>query len=222
MIYMKEEIEYPATRTKKSFLFGWRANKTNAFPYLETKRLILRRPTYADISAIFNYFSQDIVTEHYDLNTFQSEEEAEDLIRVWNVGYEMKRSIRWAICLKKTNELIGTCGFHNFREQHYSTELGYDLNPKFWRQGYMTEAINAIQHYGFKRLHLHRLEAFIFPQNLSSRKLLYRVGLRSEGILRDYFWEKNRFWDGEIFSILVDDWKKFRKHKGELRDLLPN
>ncbi|MCV2504066.1 MAG: GNAT family N-acetyltransferase, partial [Neisseriaceae bacterium] len=119
-----------------------------------------------------------------------------------------KRAIRWGIVLKENNQVIGTCGYHNFQEEHSRAEIGYDLNPDYWQKGYMTEAITAIQKYGFKKLKLHRIEAFIFPDNLASRKLLEKVGLQSEGVLRDYFFEKGRFVDGEIFSILIREWKK--------------
>ncbi|QRN41846.1 MAG: GNAT family N-acetyltransferase [Neisseriaceae bacterium] len=191
---------------KRELIFNGRFS--NTFPCIETKRLTLRRLTYADAPALFEYFSQDVVTEYYDLAPFQSLSEAEDLIRTWNTAYDIQSAIRWGIVLKENNQVIGTCGYHNFREKHGRAELGYELNLDYWQQGYMTEAIIAIQKYGFKKLRLHRIEAFIFPDNLASRKLLEKVGLQSEGILRDYFFEKGRFIDGEIFSILIHEWKK--------------
>ena len=66
----------------------------------------------------------------------------------------------------------------------------------------MTEAIQAIVNYGFEALKLHRIEAFIDPANHASRALLHKNGLETEGVLRDYFFEKERFVDAEMLSIL--------------------
>ena len=45
------------------------------FPVLETERLILRQLTLADAEDMFEYFSQDEVTEYYDLYTFKGIDE---------------------------------------------------------------------------------------------------------------------------------------------------
>ena len=66
----------------------------------------------------------------------------------------------------------------------------------------MTEAVSAIISFGIEGYKLNRIEAFIDPDNLASRKLLEKMNLVSEGILRDYFFEKGRFVDGEIFALL--------------------
>ena len=70
----------------------------------------------------------------------------------------------------------------------------------------MTEAIQALIPFGFEAFDLHRIEAFIDPANISSRKLLEKVGLQAEGVLRDYFFEKGKFVDAEIFSLLKRDY----------------
>ena len=62
--------------------------------------------------------------------------------------------------------------------------------------------------YGFRRLNLHRIEAFIFPQNIASRKLLEAVGLQFEGRLQEYFWHRGEFVDSEIYAITYSRWKK--------------
>lgn len=65
--------------------------------------------------------------------------------------------------------------------------------------------LKTVINYGFSQLGLNRVEAFIDPHNISSRKLLQKVGLTEEGTLRDYFYEKNKFVDAVIFSILKQE-----------------
>lgn len=179
------------------------------FPILNTARLVLRQIQPSDAEALFSYFSKDEVTEFFDLPTFQDITESHDLIKNWHQRYLDKNTICWAICLKEQPlELIGTCGFHNFANEHFRAEIGYELHPRFWQKGMMTEAIMHIISYGFSELELNRIEAFIDPANIASRKLLGKVGLVSEGILRDYFFEKGRFVEAEMFALLKKEYQK--------------
>ncbi|MFD0959651.1 GNAT family N-acetyltransferase [Paenibacillus chungangensis] len=174
----------------------------NTFPVIYTERLTLRQLRPEDSMHLFHYFSRDEVTEFYDLESFTSIKQATDLIDSWNKRYETEQGIRWAISLKNEERVIGTCGYHNWAKEHSKAEIGYELTPEYWRQGIMTEAIAAILQYGFQSLQLNRIEAFIDPANISSRKLLLKAGLAEEGLLRDCFFEKGQFVDAVIFSIL--------------------
>lgn len=178
------------------------------FPTIQTERLLLRAIYFTDAAALFDYFSRDEVTEFYDLPTFESIQEAHELILAWQDRYQNEDAIRWAITLQdKPNHLIGTCGFHNFSTENFRAEIGYELHPDYWNQGIMTEAITALIPFGFEAFDLHRIEAFIDPINHSSRKLLEKVGLKAEGILRDYFFEKEQFVDAEIFALLKKEYR---------------
>ncbi|WP_353120303.1 GNAT family protein [Myroides odoratus] len=179
----------------------------NEFPTLQTDRLFLRALHFTDAPALFDYFSKDEVTDFYDLPTFQAIHEAQELLLAWQERYQNQDAIRWAITLQDhPSKLIGTCGFHNFSIENARAEIGYELHPNFWRTGIMTEAIQALIPFGFEAFDLHRIEAFIDPANISSRKLLEKVGLQAEGVLRDYFFEKGKFVDAEIFSLLKRDY----------------
>ena len=140
--------------------------------------------------------------EYYDLETFTDLEEAEKLIEDFNTEFENKKGFRWAIELKAEKKVIGTCGYHNWFHEHFKSELGYELNPKFWRKAYMKEAVQAIIPFAFKTMNLHRIEAFIDPANISSEKLLSSIGFQEEGTMRDFFFEKGKFVDATIFGLL--------------------
>lgn len=177
----------------------------NNFPILETERFILRQLRLEDAPDLFSYFSKDEVTEFYDLESFTEVGQAEELIKNWNDRFTNAQGIRWGITFKHEDRIIGTCGFHNWSKEHFKIEVGYELSPPFWRQGIMTEVLKTVINYGFSRLGLNRIEAFIDPHNISSRKLLQKVGLTEEGTLRDYFYEKSKFVDAVIFSILKQE-----------------
>ncbi|NOU93271.1 GNAT family N-acetyltransferase [Paenibacillus sp. LMG 31456] len=178
-----------------------------SFPLLETERLLLRQLITEDSRDLFQYFSKDEVTKYYDLESFTEIGQSEELIHTWNKRFQEKKGVRWGITIKSEDKIIGTCGFHNWSNEHFKAEIGYELAPEYWQQGIMTEALEALLPYGFRELELNRIEAFIDPDNISSRKLLEKIGLKEEGYLKDYFYEKNRFVDAVIFAILKRDYR---------------
>ena len=181
-------------------------NKTFAnFPQLETERVILRKLQMNDAPSMFRYFSIDQVTKFYDLTTFTTEKQAEDLIESLLFKYEMREQIRWAIVLKDTEQFIGTCGFHELEEEHWKAEIGYELHPDYWGKGIMTEVINAVVQYGLIEIGLNRIEAIYDTRNISSAKLLEKNGFEVEGILKKRFYKKGQFVDGVIAAIVKED-----------------
>lgn len=175
------------------------------FPQLETDRVRLRKLKLTDAPSMFSYFSKDEVTKYYDLDTFISVKQAEELIERLLYRYEMRKQIRWAIVLKETDQLIGTCGFHAIEEEHWKAEIGYELHPDFWGKGIMTEVIQAAIQYGFNEIGLNRIEAFYDPENISSARVLEKNGFIYEGLLRKRFFEKGKFVDGAISAIINED-----------------
>ncbi|MBL1221663.1 GNAT family N-acetyltransferase [Chryseobacterium sp. L7] len=172
------------------------------YPVLETERLILRQLNSHDAEDLFEYFSQDQVMEYYDLETFKTLEDAQNIIKYFNNEFEKGKGFRWALELKSEKKVIGTCGYHNWFPEHFRAEIGYELNPKFWRNSYMKEAILPILIYGFESMRLHRIDAFTDPANIASEKLLHSLNFKDEGILRDYFFEKGKFVDAKIFGLI--------------------
>ncbi|NUU79773.1 GNAT family N-acetyltransferase [Paenibacillus xylanilyticus] len=177
------------------------------FPVLETERLILRQITSEDSKDIFHYFSMDEVTKFYDVESFTSIEQAEELIQRWNERFEKEQAIRWGITLKSENRVIGTCGFHGRMKNHYKAAIGYELAWEYWQQGYITEVTQKIIEFGFNHFELNRIEAFVEPENVGSRKVLEKIGFREEGILKEHYYWKNRFVDTAIYALIKKDYK---------------
>ncbi|WP_274650769.1 GNAT family N-acetyltransferase [Paenibacillus humicola] len=182
--------------------------KSFGFPALETPRLRLRRLSASDAPAVFRYMSQEIVMRYYDLPVFRNLYEAERIIGHWNRRFEDGEGIRWALELKESGGMIGTCGFHNWQREHCRAELGYELSPDHWARGYMAEALQAVIRFGFGAMRLNRIEAYTEPENVASIKLLLKSGLVKEGLLREIFFEKNRFFDAVVFSLLRSEYEE--------------
>jgi ribosomal-protein-alanine N-acetyltransferase len=103
--------------------------------------------------------------------------------------------------------LIGTVGYHKWEKAYFRAEIGYDLSPDCWGQGYMTEALRAVISHGFERMGLNRIDALVYIHNDRSTQLLQRLGFRQEGLLRDYFCLNGIFFDHYLFALLRREWE---------------
>ena len=176
-----------------------------AFPVLETQRLILRKITNDDASNILTYLSDEEVMQYYGLAPFSSIEDALDEISWYHSIEENKTGIRWGITLKESGVIIGSCGFHNTAVQHYRSEIGFELSRDYWKKGIATEAVGAIIDYAFGQMNFQRIEALIEPPNLSSQKVVEKLGFIREGLLRNYEFTNGKFDDLYMYSLLKQD-----------------
>lgn len=102
--------------------------------------------------------------------------------------------------------IIGTVSFHNIiRSEFQRCSMGYKLDRAFWRQGITKEAISFLLPHIFGELHLHRVEAYVMPENLNSIYLLESLGFQREGLCRQSAKIQGRWADHLLFAILRKD-----------------
>lgn len=178
------------------------------FPRMETERFLLRQIEASDAQEVFHYFSQDEVMKYYDLDVLKDISEARKIIDNWQKRYHKNEGLRWGIATKKDNKIIGSCGYHNWEKEHFKAEIGFEVTPEFWRAGVMTEVLEPILKHGFEKMDLHRIEALYDPENIASRRTLEKAGFVYEGTLRKSAFEKGRFCDAAICSLLKEEFAK--------------
>ncbi|WP_077618231.1 GNAT family N-acetyltransferase [Bacillus sinesaloumensis] len=175
------------------------------FPVLETERLLLRKITKEDSVDIFACFSNNDVTRFYGQESFQSIEQAENLIELFSKNYNENKGIRWGIERKGTKGLIGTVGYNAWMPKHRRAEIGYEIHPEHWRRGYTSEAVNTVLSYGFDVMDLTRIGAVVFLENEASNNLLLKIGFQKEGVLRKYMYQNGMAHDTNVYSLLKND-----------------
>jgi ribosomal-protein-alanine N-acetyltransferase len=107
----------------------------------------------------------------------------------------------------EVGRVIGSCGVRLARAAARQGELGYELSPVYWGQGYATEAARAMMGFGFEALGLHRICAYTVAENLASQQVMEKLGMRREGRLRENRWFKGRWWDTLVYGALADEWR---------------
>ena len=103
-------------------------------------------------------------------------------------------------------KLIGTIGFGKFDWRNRAAELGINIGDKdFWNQGYGTEAVRLLAHYGFSTLNLHRIFLRVLETNPRAIHAYEKAGFIHEGRLRRAEFRKGKFIDMLVMSMLQDE-----------------
>ena len=171
------------------------------FPELKTERLNLIEIKQSYLNDYYKLFSDKRVTKFYNIIPFREEKEAQKYLDWFKNQFKAKLGIRWGIVLKGQKHIIGTLGYNNFLKNHRAN-LGYDLQFKFWNKGIITEALREIIGFGFDKLEINRIEAEVMQGNIASEKVLSKLGFKKEGVLRNWMYWNEKYYDMTMFSLL--------------------
>ncbi|RKD69549.1 ribosomal-protein-alanine N-acetyltransferase [Sinobaca qinghaiensis] len=175
-------------------------------PVLETDRLLLRKIILTDVDDIFEFSSDPEVAYHMTWEANRSRQETlTNFLKPVIKGYDSGSSAEWAVVHKESGKVIGTCSLIDWSNEHHKAEIAYVLNRQYWGSGFTTEAGNEVIKYGFNTLQLNRMEGRCDIDNPGSEKVMLKLGMQYEGLLRKNEFIKGTFRDTKIFSLLNDD-----------------
>ena len=146
---------------------------------LSTPRLTLRRLRTEDVDAILAVIGDPIAMQYYPRH--YTCEDAVDWIERNQRRYENDGLGLMALVLNRTGEVIGDCGIvRQDVEGESMLEVGYHLHRDHWGHGYATEAARACMDYAFRELAATRVVSLIRAENVPSRRVAERNGMRVE------------------------------------------
>lgn len=154
---------------------------------LVTNRLVLRSFEESDGEYLHEVRSDPEVGRYSHFHSKTEEETrgwlAETLEYDCAHSDDRARSYNLAIILTAERRLIGWIGISRPSRSAPPGELdfGYALSRRYWGQGYMTEAVQAILAFGFRTLHAQRIFAECQPPNIASARVMEKAGMRYEG-----------------------------------------
>lgn len=168
------------------------------FPELTTERLTLRQLSFDDKKAIFRLRSNRDVNQFIERDTPKNLNQAEGFIQTCLDEFENKNRVFWAIISDDYNQLIGTIVFHNINLEDNYAEIGYEMNPDYQDEGYMTEAMESVLEFGKNSMELKTIEAFTHHNNSASIALLEKYNFELQSERKDENVEDNR-----IYSLTI-------------------
>lgn len=106
-----------------------------------------------------------------------------------------------AVTDKKTNKIIGWCGLGPLQFSPSEIELYYGLSVDHWGRGLATEAAKALLDYGFYTIGLDTIVAVVKPDNLASKKVIEKLGMRYRKVAENLPPE-SEFYEGMLYYSL--------------------
>lgn len=147
-------------------------------PEIETSRLILRQFSLKDVDELYQFYQNPEVMKYVGTGIItKAETEAKILTMIEH--WQKNNFGMWAVVNKINNKMIGRCGLC-FLDNTEEVELGYILDQAYWHQGLATEASKASLRYGFEQLKLEKIVAIAVPENIASRRVMEKVGMKYE------------------------------------------
>ncbi|MBQ8799254.1 MAG: GNAT family N-acetyltransferase [Lachnospiraceae bacterium] len=174
---------------------------------METARLLLRRFTVGDARSFFqNVTSDPEVNRYLTWPLHENVEDTQKILSEWTERYANPERYCWAIVLKEVEEVIGTIAAPTVKNRTGAVEVTYCIGSRWWGQGIVPEALQVVMQYLFEEVQVNRIEAGFDANNPNSGRVMEKVGMQKEGILRQAGKNNQGLFDLVFYSILKDDW----------------
>lgn len=179
---------------------------------LFTDRLILREYQETDKEAYFKLKS-DKATMYYlqDIQLSNQEEADAELSNLLSDMRDEHRKFYFLhIELKDTHEQVGSIGYTVVDETPLGkiVHLGYFTYPKFWNNGYVTEALKKVLEYAFTENNVYRITTGCLAENSGSERVMIKCGFTKEAEHIDWEWHDGKMKTRLEYRLLNKEWKK--------------
>jgi len=147
----------------------------------ETERLILKPTSEEDADFIFELLNTPKWLKYIGDRNIKTVKDARNYIKIKmlpqlkKLGYSNNTVIR-----KEDNCKIGTCGLYD-RDGLEGVDIGFAFLPKYEKKGYAFEAANKMKEVAFSEFGLKEINAITEKDNLSSQKLIEKLGMKLIG-----------------------------------------
>lgn len=180
-------------------------------PLIETKRLRIRKLEPTDLQDLFECSSDPEISKYTLWDSHKTINDSKDFLHKCIKQYSLGQPPVLGIEVKEEKKLVGTIGFGSIDFQSKRAEFGYALHVGYWGQNITTEASLAILQFGFRTLELERIFATCFTTNVASYRVMEKVGMTFEGILRSYHSKNGERIDARMYAITREDWFQNRQ-----------
>ncbi len=151
---------------------------------VETDRLVLRRLALDDAEFVLELLNQPSFLQFIGDKGVRTLDDARNYILTGPIAsYEQFGFGLYLTMLKEEKIPIGICGLLK-RESLQDVDIGFAFLPKFWSLGFAFESASAVMTYGRNVLGIKRIVAITSTDNYGSIKVLEKLGLRFDRMVR--------------------------------------
>lgn len=173
-------------------------------PEIRTNRLVLRPFCIDDAPAMFaNWASDPEVTRFLMWPAHSTIDVSRYVLNDWIPHYAEPDYYHWAITIDGMP--IGSIAVVDHDDRVGKAHIGYCIGRAWWRQGVMTEALQAVMEYLFDVVGYNRLESRHDPRNPNSGAVMRKCGMKYEGTYRQSDWNNQGVCDACWYALLKDE-----------------
>ena len=154
-------------------------------PTLHYGKVSLRRPSDADVVAIFDACQDPEIPRFTTVPSTYTMAHALDFVQRVESSIELAREIPFVIEYGVGSDaaFAGVISLHTINLNNHCAEIGYWMSSSMRGKGIGTIAAKIITDYGIQTLGFRRIEGLVDTDNSASQKLLLSAGFEKEGIL---------------------------------------
>lgn len=182
-------------------------------PTLQGEKVLLRPFQPEDIETMLNILSDyevqkltGSVCNDQDAHAPVSQEEVEKTKKWYKTRNEQSDRLDLAIVDKVTNAVVGEVVFNEYDDNVNKVNFRILIGPDGRNKGFGSEATALFIQYGFKILHLHKIELQVFSFNPRGEHVYLKNGFVLEGVLRQDFKYGEEYIDYKLYSILASEY----------------
>jgi [ribosomal protein S5]-alanine N-acetyltransferase len=155
----------------------------------ETARILAKPANASDAPVLFEAYTTDAAVARYMIWTpHRSVDETMAFASRCEQAWADGTAFPWTLWRREDGACLGML---EIRIRAHAVDLGYVLARRWWRQGFMSEAVEAVVRWALAQPTIHRVWATCDVENVASARLLERVGMEREGILRRWIVHPN-------------------------------
>ena len=171
----------------------------------ETERLYLREMVPEDFDALYLVLGDPSIMQYYPYSF--DEKRVRDWIERNINRYKDNGFGLWAVCLKKTGEMIGDCGLTiQDIDGEQLPEIGYHVHKKYWRRGLGKEAARAVRDWAFENTGYDVLYSYMKYTNVGSYSTAMANGMKK---VKEYPDPKNKI--SYAYALTREEWEQLDK-----------
>jgi hypothetical protein len=173
---------------------------------LHSDRIVLRQARLSDIPRLTESLSDQKVNRWLvRVPKPYREEHAHQWVKSNSDRIKKGEALPYSIEHIESGILIGGISLNNINQRDKSAELGYWIARDYWGEGYATEGVRLLCRYGFNKLSLHRIYAWVHSENTGSFMVLEKIGFRREGVCQKASNVTGRWKDDYLYGLLKTD-----------------
>lgn len=173
---------------------------------LSSDRLDLETLDQSVLDDMFEYSKDPRLYRHFEIPPQATRNDTRAYIAKLEARMAAGNAHYWAVHERAIGRMIGSVGALEIDPRKRDCQVGYGINPDYWRRGYFSEALGLVIGSLFFEHHFHRISAVTQSDNLASINGLRGLGFHIEGTLRDYYLDyRGVRHDAILLAILRSD-----------------